>query len=240
MSGSRPTFIRPRSEQIGLRNILAALILAGLLTACAGPLALIPWTPLLSAALSSRAGDTETQKTINEYQQRGDWAGLAGFAGQYLQVDSRDPDWWIVMGYARLQQGNHASAIEALTRATQLNPEDIDAWNLLAEAQRLSGQSGVASRTLLRAMSIDSSSPVSPYLLGEIYRGSSDFDGAISVYRRSLHLEPDYSPAWYGLGLTFISLGRRDELTEVIDGLRKIEPKLAKELEELGRALPKR
>lgn len=227
--------IRPRSEQIISRKALAALLLAGLLSACAGPLALIPWTPLLSAALSSRAEDTETQKAINAYQQRGDWAGLAGFAGQLLQVDSGDSDWWIVLGYARLQQGNHHAAIEALTRATQLNPEDIDGWNLLAEAQRLSGQSGQASRTLLRAMSVDSASPVSPYLLGEIYRGSGDFDGAINAYRRSLQLESDYSPAWYWLGMAFISLGRRDELAEAIEGLRKIDPRLAKELEELGR-----
>ncbi len=211
-----------------------------MLSACVGPLALIPWTPLLSAALSSRAGDTETQKTINAYQQRGDWAGLAGFADRYLQADSGDSDWWIVLGYARLQQGNHSAAIEALTRATQLNPEDIDGWNLLAEAQRLSGLSGQASRTLLRAMSIDSSSPVSPYLLGEIYRGSGDLEGAINAYRRSLQLEPDYSPAWYGLGITFISLGRRHELAEVVDGLRKIDPRLAKELEDLGRVAPKR
>lgn len=234
-SGSNPTSIRPRSEKIISSKTLATLIFAGLLSACAGPLALIPWTPLLSSALSSRAEGTETQKAIDVYQQKGDWAGLAGFAGQYLQVDSGDSDWWIVLGYARLQQGNHAAAIEALTRATQLNPEDIDGWNLLAEAQRLSGQSGQASRTLLRAMSIDSSSPVSPYLLGEIHRGSGDFDGAINAYRRSLQLEPDYSPAWYGLGMAFISLGRRDELAEVVDGLRKIDPRLAKEIEDLGR-----
>ena len=234
-SASRPTFTRPRSEPIGACKTLAALIFAGLLAACAGPLALIPWTPLLSAALSSRAGDTETQKLINEFQQKGDWAGLAGLASDYLRGDSKDPDWWVILGYARLQQGNHAAAMEALARATQLNPEDVDGWNLLAEAQRLSGQSGPASRTLLRAMSIDSTSPVSPYLLGEIYRGNGDFEGAIGAYRRSLQLEPEYSPAWYGLGMTFISLGRREELSEVIEGLRKIEPRLAKELEDLGR-----
>ena len=205
------------------------------MSSCAGPLALIPWGPLLTAALSSRAGDSETQQVLNEYQRKGDWAGLARYAAERLGANRRDSDWWLVLGYARLQQGDRAAAAEAFTRVTELNPEDIDGWNLLAETQRLAGQPGRAARTLLQAMSIDSSSPVSPYLLGEAYRDDGQFDASINAYRRSMQLEPDYAPAWYGLGITLIRLGRREELAEVIGGLRKIEPALAGELEKLGR-----
>ena len=103
------------------------------MSSCAGPLALIPWGPLLTAALSSRAGDSETQQVLNEYQRKGDWAGLARYAAERLGANRRDSDWWLVLGYARLQQGDRAAAAEAFTRVTELNPEDIDGWNLLAE-----------------------------------------------------------------------------------------------------------
>ena len=59
---SSPTSIRPRTELRGL----ACLIALAALCSCAAmaPLALIPATPLMSIALSSRGDDTATSRQI--------------------------------------------------------------------------------------------------------------------------------------------------------------------------------
>ncbi|HXC40562.1 MAG TPA: tetratricopeptide repeat protein [Burkholderiales bacterium] len=216
--------------------LVTVVFAAALLAACAGPLALVPWTPLLSATLASRGDDPQTRKTLNDLQLKNDWPGVTRLARERLAPNPANPDWLLILGYAQLQQGEYGAALDTLDTATRINPEDIDAWNLLAEGQRLLHQNDKAARTLRRAMSVDAASPVSPYLLGEIDREAGRLDRAIAFYRRSVQLESEYTPAWYAMGLCFIRQGRQQELDEVLAALKKLEPRMAVSLEQQAKA----
>lgn len=210
-------------------SVLAAAALAVLLAGCAGPLAFVPITPLLSAALSSRGEDTRTGELIAGLQKKGDWAGIARFAQDRLTRDPSNANGWITLGYALLQQGQYRDAMLALTRATQANPEDIDGWNLLAEAQRRAGQPGTSARTLERAASVDPTSPVTRYLLGEAYREDGDPQRAEAAYRQALQMAPDMALAWFGLGSVLIQIGTTDDLDVITRTLQRLDAGLAVE-----------
>lgn len=209
------------------------------LPGCAGPLAFIPVTPLLSAALSTRGDDMRTSDQILALQKKGDWTAIAKLAQDKLLRDPTNADSWVLLGYSLLQLNQVPEAVQALTRATGVNPEDIDAWNLLAEAQRRAGQPGASSRTLERALTVDPTSPVTRFLMGEAYRENGQPVRAAEAYREAVRMSPRMAPGWYGLGLVSIPTGTAAELDEIAARLATLEPGLAREFARL-RAAAKR
>ena len=210
----------------------AALIGGAILLACgcAAPLALMPVTPLLSAMLSTRGGDYENTKRIEELQRKGDWAGLARLAQAMVAANANNEDALILLGYAQLQLRDIPGATETLTRATRISPEEIDAWNLLGEAQRLSSRPDAAIRTLVHATSVDPSSPASLFLLGEAYQDAGSVERALVAYNAAVELEPGMSPAWFSMGLLLKRSGRREEAAKAVQVLQKLDPALAAKL----------
>jgi cytochrome c-type biogenesis protein CcmH/NrfG len=159
-----------------------------------------------------------------------DWSGLTRFAEGRIRLEPTNYDWMVVAGYARLRGGDNAKATEAFLLVTQRSPEDIDAWNLLGEAQRLSVQPARAVQTLERAATIDRTSFVTYFLLGEAYRDAGRLERATAAYRESLRREPQFAPAWFGLGTVYVRTGSREELQAVKEQLQKLDPGLAEQL----------
>lgn len=129
-----------------------------------------------------------------------------------------------------MQAGNYPDAIEALSRANQLNPEEMDGWNLLGEALRLNGRPEQAVRTLMHASSIDPSSAIVHFLLGEAYRDLGHHESALAAYGESVRLEPAQAPAWYGMGTVLIRTERKEELAKVMQALQSLDATLAGKL----------
>jgi len=159
-----------------------------------------------------------------------DWSGLTGFAEERIRREPTNYDWVVVAGYAWLRRGDNAKAGDAFLLVTQRSPEDIDAWNMLGETQRLSGQPGRAAQTLERAATIDRTSSITYFLLGEAYRDAARLERATAAYRESLRREPQYAPAWFGLGTVYARTGPREELQAVKEQLQKLDPGLAEQL----------
>jgi cytochrome c-type biogenesis protein CcmH/NrfG len=220
-------------------GLLLAGFVGSLLVACAGPLAFVPITPLLSAALSTRGEDMRTSDQILALQKKGDWAGVTKIAQDKLLRDPSDANGWVLLGYSLLQLNQVPDAIAALNRGTIANPEDIDAWNLLAEAQRRAGQPGASTRTLERALSVDPTSPVTRFLLGEAYRENGQPVRAAEAYREAVRFAPRMALGWYGLGSVLIPTGTPAELDEIAARLAALDPGLAREFVKL-RAAAKR
>jgi cytochrome c-type biogenesis protein CcmH/NrfG len=221
-----------------MRSRLAAFLLALCVAACATALAFIPVTPLLSTALSSRANDDVAAKQIVELEIKKDWSGLAAFALQNIKRDPEDTDWWLILGYAQIQQRQYSQAIEILDRAIARNPEDIDPRNLLGEALRLSGKPVPAAQVLERALYINSNTPATRFLLGEAYRDDNRLERAKEAYRDAIRIDPEFSPAWAGLAGVLARTGPRVEFDEAMTQLMRLEPELAKQI--LSAAKPAR
>ena len=216
-----------------LAGSLIPLLLLALLSGCAGPLAFIPITPLLSSALASRGEDSKSAQAITEMQKNGDWAGLAKFAQDRLLRDPSNANYWVMLGYALVQQSRFPDAIQALTRAVTINPEDIDGWNLLADAQRRGGQPGASSRTLQRAAAVDPTSAVTYYLMGEAFRDNGEPDRAEVAFRDALKIAPNLALAWFSLGELLLRAGSAGDLEVIAENLTQFDPQLAKEFAQL-------
>jgi cytochrome c-type biogenesis protein CcmH/NrfG len=214
-------------------RLAVALLVSALLSGCAGPLAFIPITPLLSSALASRGEDSKSAEAITEMQKKGDWPGLAKFAQDRLLKDPSNASFWVMLGYALVQQSRYPDAIQALTRAVSINPEDIDGWNLLADAQRRGGQPGASSRTLQRAAAVDPTSAVTRYLMGEAFKENGESDRAEEAFRDALKISPELALAWFGLGELLLRTGSANDLEVVAENLTHLDPKLAKEFAQL-------
>ena len=212
-----------------LTGSLLPLVLVAMLAGCAGPLAFIPITPLLSSALASRGEDSQSAALITEMQKKGDWPGLAKFAQDRLLKDPSNGNLWVMLGYALVQQSRYPDAIQALIRAVAINPEDVDGWNILADAQRRAGQPGASSRTLQRAAALDPTSAVTRYLMGEAFKENGEPDRAEEAFRDALKISPDLALAWFGLGELLLRSGSPGDLDLVAENLVHLDPKLAKE-----------
>jgi len=197
-------------------------------------MALLPLaTPLLSTALASRGGDTETSQRIAELEKKQDWSALKQLAQQQIAGHREDTDWWVVLGYAQARLGEYARASETFAQVVKRNPEEIDGWNMLAEAQRLDGRYADAMQTLERATTIDPTSPITRYLLGEALRSDGRVERAKMAYREALRLEPRFAAAWFGLGTVLVSTGPQDELNGVLEQLEVLDSALAQRLARL-------
>jgi tetratricopeptide (TPR) repeat protein len=190
----------------------------------------LPADPLFGATVLERADSFEDKQQIAEFDLKGDWAGMLGFAETLEKRDPKRPDWAVVAGYSQLRAGNYRKAIEVLSRVTDTNPEDIGAWNLLGESQRLVGQPERAVQTLDRASAIGRTSFQTFFLLGQAYRDSRETIRAIAAYKESASLESKFARTWFELGLLYVKTGDRLQAQAAQSQLRVLDPDLAKQL----------
>jgi cytochrome c-type biogenesis protein CcmH/NrfG len=205
--------------------LCAVLALAG----CLPALSIIPVTPLLSTALSTRPGDEESAKAIAGLEVKQDWDGISALALKELKAAPADDDWLVVLGYSRMRAGDYRAAIEAFNRVATRSPEDSDARNLLGESLRLSGQPERATEVLERAVVSHPSSVTGWFLLGQAYADSQRVERAKSAFQEAVRLEPDYGAGWLGLATLLARVGPRDEYERALERLKETSPDLLAE-----------
>jgi len=90
------------------------------------------WTPVLSALLAARAGDTRAAEllalVLTAFAQRPDWAALSGVLGR-LAAGARGPD--LLNGLDAIDTAIAQRALDALDGRAEIDP---DAWHALAPA----------------------------------------------------------------------------------------------------------
>lgn len=182
-----------------------------------------------------RVSDTNRQQ-LAELEQKGDWNGVVRVARENLARDPTNADWWIVQGYAQSQLRAFSAAAASFQQAVRLSPDDMDAWNLLAQAHRAMGQPEQAVRILDRALLINQDSPITWYFLAESMSDLKRYDRAVPNYQQALSRNAQFAEAWYGLAVAQWRLGHKAEFEDALAGLRRVNPKLAGELEQSASA----
>jgi tetratricopeptide (TPR) repeat protein len=220
---------------------LAAGAIAGLVLALC---ACTPQQAIIAALTPAGAATTllgnlqqvgaDNRKHVAELEREGRWDELAKFADENLRKDPHNHDWWIVKGYALTQARDFRGASEAYSQAVQIEPDSAMAWNSLAESYRAAGDPRRAVVVLERAMLVLRDVPTTPYLLGESYSDLKRYNEAAAAYRQALAMNQKFAAAWFGLSRAYSSLGRADEARQARGALEKIDPALAKRLDEPG------
>lgn len=212
-----------------MRGLLAALSAALILGGCAaaGPLALVPWSPIISSIVATRGDNLEERKKLAGLDATEDWPAMQAMAEEKLRRDPTVGEWHFVLGYSFFRRGDYPRAIQTLTTATERAPEDNDNWGLLAESYRLSGRPQVAAKILTHAVSIDSNSPIPRYLLGMAFRDMGVGSEAVAAWQEAVRLEPRYTLAWYEIGMQLVRSGQVEDARKIHATLAKIDPQLA-------------
>lgn len=212
-----------------MRGLFAALSAALILGGCAaaGPLALVPWSPIISSIVATRGDNLEERKKLAGLDATEDWPAMQAMAEEKLRRDPTVGEWHFVLGYSFFRRGDYPRAIQTLTTATERAPEDNDNWGLLAESYRLSGRPQVAAKILTHAVSIDSNSPIPRYLLGMAFRDMGVGSEAVAAWQEAVRLEPRYTLAWYEIGMQLVRSGQVEDARKIHATLAKLDPQLA-------------
>jgi len=191
-------------------------------------------TPTVAAF--TRQVDQGTARQVVELEQKQDWPGMAALAQARLQLDPTGANWWWLQGYALARQGQHAAAVESYQKALRLSPEDEDTWLSLAQSQNALGRDELAVRAYRQALRIRPESAQAYLALAEHHMQHGDPDRALPNYRESLRYDPYLAQAWYGLATAYNLTGQMERRDQALQGLRKLDPAGADQLENQFRA----
>ncbi|MGP1679047.1 MAG: tetratricopeptide repeat protein [Burkholderiales bacterium] len=214
----------------GRAGIVACLVVCG---ACA-QVALMSVTPVIAAL--ARHVDQRTSREIVELEQKQDWPGMLALARAQLQREPTRADWWWLQGYALARQGQHAAAIESYQQATRISPEDERSWLALGQSQSELGRPGQAVQAYRQALRYRPESAQAYLALAELYQRQGQPDLALPNYRESVRYEPDLQQAWVGLAIAYQRTGQRERRDQALQGLRKLDPAAADQLEKQFRS----
>lgn len=170
------------------------------------------------------------RQRVAEFEQKGDWAGLAKFAEDNMAKDPFSAGWRLVGGYAYSRLGDHPRATALFGELVRLAPDDATGYYLLAESQRAGGQPERAVATLERALLAVPESALTYQLLGAANSDLGRYVPASAAYRKALALEPGYAEAWFGLGRASLRLARRADAQEALRALEQMRSPRAAEL----------
>jgi len=173
--------------------------------------------------------DANRQRVV-EFEQRGDWAGLAKFAEDNIAKDAFSSEWRVIAGYAQSQLRDYPKAIVHFSELVRMAPDDATGYHFLAETQRAAGQPERAVTTLERALLVVRESPVTYQLLGEANSDLARYVPAAAAYRRALAIDPMYEQAWFGLGRASLRLARNGDAREALRALEQMRSPRASQL----------
>jgi tetratricopeptide (TPR) repeat protein/transglutaminase-like putative cysteine protease len=138
-------------------------------------------------------------------------------------------------GYAAVNAGEHAKAIELLQRAVQADPKHKAAWNNL-------GRAYIGRRDYERAVeALEKQIAVNPYdehayaNLGYVRRMQDRLDDAIAQFRKQIEVAPLDAYSHAQLGYIHAARQRYDEAEQWLDKAVRLGPKDAGLWLELGR-----
>lgn len=111
---------------------------------------------------------------------------------QALQIHSKDPMPYVLLGSIEHQRTNFPAAISNYNRAVALNPDAPLPRYLLAGALLNSGQFAQAKEHFAVLTSVEQYKPEVHASLGEIFAAEKNAPVAIQQYREALKLRPDW------------------------------------------------
>lgn len=144
-------------------------------------------TSLLASAQQAQAGN--------------DYAAAANDYMQAVKLDPEIPELWANLGLMQHETKNYAGAAHSFQHALRLKPS-LYVPNLFIGMDYLQmGKSQQSIPYLLKAEKTNSTDSLPPFTLGHAYASLGKFLPAANAYERAIHLDPQKSSAWFGLGM---------------------------------------
>jgi tetratricopeptide (TPR) repeat protein len=107
---------------------------------------------------------------------------------------------------------------------------------LLSKANPSSDVAAEAKREFAEELTIDSSNAAAEYVLGELARQDQSWDDAIAHFSKAGKLDPQFSEAFLGLGISYIAAKRYADAVAPLETAVKLDPRNPNAHYQLGTA----
>src|SRR3989338_3734325 len=171
----------------------------------------------------------KSQREIEELKKQ-----LAGAKGEKekKQVEAKITDEerllqaneWFDKGYQHALNKEHDSAIEAYTKAIQLDPNYADAYINRGNAYADKGQYDRAIEDYNRAIALDPNLAQAYNNRGNAYKNKGQYDRAIEDYNRAIALDPNLAQAYNNRGNAYADKGQYDRAIEDYNKAIALDP----------------
>jgi len=145
---------------------------------------------------------------------------------QTLVNQKENPEYYFNIGYIKTAQGQHSEAIEAFSKATQLDRLFVKAYEAMGRAYKALGQArkseeclqvaaeiymdtdklGSAEEILNEILEAGSTSLNVFNTLGVLHRKKGDVEQALRQYKKALKVHPDEPYIYYNIGRLYLDM----------------------------------
>jgi tetratricopeptide (TPR) repeat protein len=156
-----------------------------------------------------------------------------------VQQDHLGASTYVEKGWSLISLGDHAGAIQALSRALELAPSEIQAQSLLGWAQMLHEDYDDALATFSRVLMKEPANSLARINVGYICLKKRIFGEAIEHLSKAIRLDNDRKAtlyAHYYLGLVYLEREMYEDAVTFFEKTLKLGPNLIEACYELGRA----
>jgi tetratricopeptide (TPR) repeat protein len=188
----------------------------------------------------------ELRGLVERYKQvaasgNGDGARPPQFTGArpVVHADHIGASTFIEKGWSLISLGDHAGAVQVLTRALELSPGDTQAQSLLGWAQMLNEQYDEALATFSRVLMQEPANALARINVGYICLKKRIFGEAIEHLSKAIRLDNDRKAtlyAHYYLGLVYLEREMFEDAQTFFRKTLQLGPNLIEAWFELGRA----
>jgi protein O-GlcNAc transferase len=128
-----------------------------------------------------------------------------------IQVDSKQPHYWLALGLVSQAQGKFDEAIGYLCKVLELNPNFASAYNQLGTLYQIKGSLDEAAANFRLALKCLPDFPQAWNNLGSVLNLQGNIDGATAAFVEAVRLKPDYVLAYKNLGSAYQSQAKIEE-----------------------------
>jgi tetratricopeptide (TPR) repeat protein len=154
-----------------------------------------------------------------------------------LDADPVHIDALHLLGVLRHQRGEHAEAVDLVSRAADLRPRDAALQLNLGNALKALGHLDGAIERFRNALTLAPDFVLAHYNLGNAYAAAGRHEDAVDAFRRSLRLQPDHPSTHNNLGNALHALGDYEEAIASFQRTLELQPGHAGAHNNLGMAL---
>ncbi len=177
---------------------------------------------------------------VDRYKQLGTDDGGPQFTGARPQIheDHIGASTYVEKGWSLISLGDHAGAIQALTKAMDLSPNDTQAQSLLGWAQMLHQEYDDALATFSRVLMKEPANALARVNVGYICLKKRIFGEAIEHLSRAIRLDNDRKATLYAnyyLGLVYFERGMYEDAQTFLQKAVGLGPNLIEAYYDLGR-----